>query len=172
MLVNSTDSGEPYNELLGKVAVCSPMADRKEVWACIFPVNFVGTADMCELCVTKVRANPIADIERKKSGEVIMLTTCVEPRLHETSVHLNEFLSISLIACGSYLKRISEHKLLINLSIETGCMVSRIYVDYIRIARLLLQFRDFSFQIPRLDFFLANIFGCDHNSSFFCNVAM
>ncbi|CIV59267.1 Uncharacterised protein [Streptococcus pneumoniae] len=57
-----------------------------------------------------------------------------------------------------------------NLSINRICTVSCIDVDYIRIARLLLQFRDFSFQIPRLDFCLANIWICDQFIVFFSNV--
>ena len=41
---------------------------------------------MCELSVTKVKARVIVRMDFPKSGEVIMLTTLVEPKLHDTSV--------------------------------------------------------------------------------------
>ena len=48
-------------------------------------VNSWNGYDMRAIC-NEGQARTMARIERPKSGEVIMLTTLVEPRLQETSV--------------------------------------------------------------------------------------
>ena len=84
--------------------------------------------------------------------------------------HLKEFLSIVDQAWFLNLKNLRAQVTHDNLTINRICTVSRINVDHIRVARLLLQFRDFSFQITRLDFCLTDVWICDQFIVFFSDV--
>ena len=159
-----------FNQLLGKVAVKSHGTKTKGVSLAISMVDSRNSYDVWTICNESKGANHSTDRTTKVRWSHHVDHVGWTKVTWYVCSHLKKFLSIVDQAWFLNLKNLRAQVTHDNLTINRICTVSRINVDDIRVARLLLQFRDFSFQITRLDFCLTDVWICDQFIVFFSDV--
>ena len=149
-----------FDELLGKVTMKPHGTKTKGVSQTVSVVDSRDSYDVWTICNESQSTNHSTDRTTKvRWGHHVDHVGWTKVTWDVCS-HLKEFLSIVDQTWFLNLKNLRTQVTHDNLSINRIRTVSRIDVDYIWIARFLLQFRDFRFQITRLDFCLADIWIC------------
>ena len=159
-----------FDQLLGKVAMKSHGSKTKGMRQFISVVNSWNGYDMRAICnegqSTNHGTNRTTKIRWSHHVNYVGWTKVTG----DVCSHLNKFLGIVDQAWFLNLKDLWTQVTHDDFSINRVCPVSSINVDYIWIARFLLQFRNFSFQITCLNFSLADIWISNQLIVFFSDV--